>query len=129
MTQLHQFTPEERSRGGHAGTAALRRKREELDKRSLTVWQVVDETQDLSPAALSAAMDGIRAVAEGLSTVVPEDALDLQRIANATEILHRIHRLASGQSTSNNAHASLTDDERAARLARLRGDAPPSPSE
>jgi len=46
--------------------------------------------------------------------------LDAHRLASTAEILHRIGRLASGQSTSNVAHAqAMSEEERRERMAYL----------
>jgi Mg2+ and Co2+ transporter CorA len=116
----YKLTPED-GRKGALAVNEQRRLATELRRRQLAVADaIVDEVSDLSPAALRAVLAITQRVEDELAAIEVSEALDLQRMANTAEILHRIHRLASGQSTSNNAHATLTDEERAARLAQLR---------
>lgn len=79
---------------------------------------MVTELDDVHPAALNAALVAIQRAEQGIGEVPVETTLDVQRLANTAEIIHRISRLASGQSTSNVAHAG--DQDRAERLAALR---------
>jgi hypothetical protein len=102
-------------RGGLARAQRFR----ELRQKSDAVWEIVTELDDVAPAALEATLVFISRAANAVEDVEITSALDLHRVAGAAEILHRISRLASGQSTSNVAHAN-TDDERAARIAELR---------
>lgn len=89
-------------------------------RRADVVSRVVSETEDLAPAALETALALIAKVAEGLPGIEIDDPLAAQRLANTAEIVHRISRLASGQSTANVAHAQLSDEERRERMAQLR---------
>jgi hypothetical protein len=99
--------------------------------KAATVAAVVDEVGDLSPAALSAALDVVTRVARSIEDGLPiENWLDAKRAAEVAETVHRIARLAAGQSTSNIAHAAaLTDEERAERMAYLRSLADQVPAE
>lgn len=74
----------------------------------------------MAPAALAASLALIEKVQNASAELEIEDPLGLQRMANAAEIVHRISRLASGQSTANVAHAQLSDEERRERMAQLR---------
>lgn len=117
------LTHEDRIKGGI--TSAEKRRSEIVRRaaRAQVVDRVVSETEDLAPSALRAALSLIEkaeAAAEGMDV---ENPLDLQRVANAAEIIHRISRLAGGQSTSNVAHANLSDDDRRELMARLRAQA------
>jgi hypothetical protein len=89
-------------------------------RRTEVVDRVVSETEDLAPAALSAALAFVARLEEALPGLDIDDMLSAQRAANTAEIIHRISRLASGQSTANVAHAQLTDEERKERMAHLR---------
>ena len=88
--------------------------------RAQVVDRVVSETEDLAPAALSAALAFVAKLEEALPGLDIDDMLSAQRAANTAEIIHRISRLASDQSTANVAHATLSDDERRDRMAHLR---------
>jgi hypothetical protein len=91
----------------------------ERAERVQLVDRVVTEIDDVAPEGLETALVILRALKEAGGELPIEGWLDAQRAANVSEIVHRISRLASGQSTSNVAHAT-TDDERAARIAELR---------
>lgn len=113
----HRLTAEDGRKGALAKNERVKEQKAELARRAEVVWRVVDETTDLSPAALNAALTLI----ERLSADPDADPLAVLRLANAAEVVHRISRLASGQSTANVAHASMTDEERRERMARLAG--------
>lgn len=100
------------------GGLSRAKKYRELRQKSDQVWQIVTELDDVAPSALEATLVFISRAAEAVEEVEIASALDLHRVAGAAEILHRISRLASGQSTSNVAHAG--DTERAERIAELR---------
>ena len=85
-----------------------------------TVYRVVAEVEDVAPAALETALNAMLRADETMDTVPVDTMLDVKRLAETAEILHRISRLASGQSTANVAHAAMTDDERRDRMAQLR---------
>jgi ABC-type branched-subunit amino acid transport system ATPase component len=104
------------SKGGKASVAKRQALAVERRTRAEVVWRLVDETDDLSPAALAAALMLI----ERLTADPDCDPLAVLRLANAAEIVHRISRLASGQSTANIARRDMTDDERREQMARLR---------
>ena len=91
--------------------------------KAATVATVVDEVGDLSPAALATALEVVTRVAQSLDDGLPIDNwLDAKRASEVAETVHRIARLAAGQSTANVAHATvqLTDEERRERMAQLR---------
>lgn len=124
----HTFTPDETRKGAEKSNALQRQNRAQMRERSLAIHEIVSEAQDLSPESLAGALTVARLIREGSDALPMESWLDAQRAANVAEILHRVHRLASGQSTTNVAHAGpMTDDERRARIAELQG--PPSPTE
>lgn len=123
------FTPETAVEAQKRSAAKRQAKWAAERRRTEVVHRIVTELDDIHPAALDGALRAMTRASDALETVPADDALDVKRIAETAEILHRISRLASGQSTSNVAHAQLSEEERAARLARLRGDAPPSPTE
>jgi len=89
------------------------------------VYKLVSELDDLSPAALRTALTIVRELDRQGGELPIDNWLDAKRAADTAETVHRIHRLAAGQSTANVAHANLTDDERREYLARLRGETPP----
>lgn len=119
MTQpTYTLTPEDGRKGAAATNARRNERKAELARRSEIVWRIVDETEDLSPAALAASLTLI----ERLSVDPDADPLAVLRLANAAEIVHRISRLASNQSTSNSAtQRVLSDEERRELMARMRG--------
>ena len=89
--------------------------------RTEAVWRIADEVDDVAPAALEAALRLIERAAREAEEVEVTSALDLSRVAASAEILHRISRLASGQSTANVAHAGpMSAEERAEAEAYLR---------
>lgn len=114
------FTPETAAEAGQQSGLARRQAIIERAARAQVVDRVVSETEDLAPAALAASLALIEKVQNASAELEIEDPLGLQRMANAAEIVHRISRLASGQSTANVAHAQLTDEERKERMAHLR---------
>lgn len=112
------FTPEN-ARQAQQRSAAVRQERWARERlASETAYRLVTELEDVHPAALSATLSLLRKIEDGTADLDVETWLDAQRAANTAEIAHRISRLASGQSTSNVAHAGDTD--RAARIAELR---------
>ena len=100
-------------------------------ERSEVVYRIVTELDDVHPAALDGALRAITRTADAIDGMEVTDVLDAKRLAETAEILHRISRLASGQSTSNVAHAQLSAEERAQRMAELDAlrQGPPAPSE
>ena len=89
--------------------------------RTEAVWRIADEVDDVAPAALEAALRLIERAAREAEEVEVTSALDLSRVAASAEILHRISRLASGQSTANVAHAGpMSAEERSEAEASLR---------
>jgi type II secretory pathway predicted ATPase ExeA len=110
---------------GRAKALAVRQERVlARQQKAEVVWRIVDETEDLGPAALAAALTLIERLAEDPDA----DPLAVLRLANAAETVHRISRLASNQSTSNVASQKvMSDDERRELLARLRGTAASQP--
>ena len=105
---------------GKASALAKRRRILERAERIQVVDRVVDELDDVSPAALEAALVGLVRGQAALADVPIDNALDAKRVLEAAEIAHRIARLASGQSTSNNLSVSLSAEERAEHMAYLR---------
>ena len=105
---------------GKASALAKRRRILERAERIQVVDRVVDELDDVSPAALEAALVGLTRGQAALADVPIDNALDAKRVLEAAEIAHRIARLASGQSTSNNLSVSLSAEERAEHMAYLR---------
>lgn len=127
----YKFTSEDGRKGALARNAKAETIKRERRAKAEVVWRLVDEADDLAPAALAAALELVNKVSAGVALVDVDDALTLQRLATAAETVHRISRLASGQSTSNVLHGqTLTSDEYAARLAELHErTAPPAPTE
>ena len=116
----HKLTPEDGRKGAHAVNALKRQRRTDLAKRVTVVDAIVSELDDVHPATLRACLSIAKALEDGGADIPIEDWLDAQRAANTAEILHRISRLANGQSTANVAHATMTDEERRERMAQLR---------
>jgi hypothetical protein len=115
----YNFTQSDTLKGAQRGVEVRRQQMAERAVRAEIVYRAVTELDDVAPAALSAVFALIERANAEAETIEVESALDLHRVAGAAEILHRISRLASGQSTSNVAHAT-TDDERAERIRELR---------
>jgi len=112
---------ESRERGRLRSLEVRRQKALERQLKSEVVRRVVDETRDLAPAALETVLELVVQVRDGMANIEVNNPLDATRMANTAEVLYRIARLASGQSTANVAHAkSLSDEERAERIAYLR---------
>jgi hypothetical protein len=113
------------------GSQALVAKRDIARKRTYAVDQIVAgmDAEDIAPAAYRLVMRTMVKLEDELPDVPITSALDAVRIAQAMEIAHKIGRLASGQSTSNVAHATMSDEERRERMAQLgrmaQGDTPP----
>lgn len=122
------FTAEESRKGAAASNAVQAQKRAETDARLLVAHEIVDEMTDLSPAMLRGALHLARLLDAGASDLPLDSWLDAQRASTVMETMHRIHRLASGQSTSNVAHANLSPEERAARTAQLEAMASDTPA-
>ena len=118
----HQLTTEDRRKGAEVVNRRRMAAKVEEARAVEIVRRLVSESEDVAPAALSAALRLIEKVESAAADMEIDDPLSLQRMANAAEIIHRVSRLASGQSTSNTAHAVLTDEERRERMARIRGD-------
>lgn len=101
---------------------ALAVRQANVDRRRLAsevAYRMVTELDDVAPAALSAAFRAMTRAEDEIDNVEVDGTLDVKRLAETAEILHRISRLASGQSTANVAHASLSDDERRERMRQL----------
>jgi len=112
---------ESRERGRLKSLEVRRQKALERQLKSEVVRRVVDETRDLGPAALETVLQLVLQVRDGLDNLPINNTLDAHRMANTAEVLYKIARLASGQSTANVAHAkSLSDEERAERITYLR---------
>lgn len=110
-----------------SATSAARKsvqvRRERAARRGLAsevAYRIVTELDDVAPAALQAALVALQRASDALEEVPVETTLDAKRVAETAEIVHRISRLASGQSTANVAHANMSDEERAERMAYLR---------
>ena len=116
----YQFTNDDAHKGAQRSVEVRREAAARRGQASEVVYRVVTELDDLAPAALSAALAIIHKLEDALPDLEVDDMLSAQRAANTAEIIHRISRLASGQSTANVAHAAMTDDERHARMAQLR---------
>ena len=114
------LTPESRARGIERSAQVRTERMMRRAAASDIAYRVVTELDDVAPAALQAALVAMQRAGEELPGVTVETPLDVKRVAETAEILHRISRLASGQSTANVAHAQLTDEERKERMAHLR---------
>lgn len=111
---------EARKRGREKSLEVRRQKAADRREKAAVVRRVVSETDDLAPAAFRTVLELISQVEEGVATLTPTNALDAHRLAATAEILHKIGRLASGQSTANVAHAqAMTEEERKERMAYL----------
>lgn len=120
--------------GVHSGISRRREILERADKAHL-VTRIIDaaESGDFGTEALIGALEGARTLAEALSTLPVGDYLDATRAAAVTDTLFKLHRLATGQSTSNQLSGTvdaavltsrLADAQ--ARLAELTADTSPS---
>jgi hypothetical protein len=110
-------TTESHRAGGLAKGAKVRAAR----ARAAVVDRIVDgmDAEEIAPAAYRLVMSTMCKLEDELPDVPITSALDAVRIAQAMEIAHKIGRLASGQSTSNVAHATMSDEERRERMAQL----------
>lgn len=116
----YQFTKDDSSRGGKKAAIVLQQRTNDKRRKSVAVHRFVDEIEDLSPALLEASLGIAEKILESAHLVPILTWLDAQRAATTAEILHRISRLASGQSTNNNLTLTITDEERKERMAYLR---------
>lgn len=126
------FTPEDARKGSAAGRAARNAnlaQRGRIQTTATVIAQAVEEGQ-IGTDALQVCATILARADELAATVEADTALDLQRLAETAATLHKIHRLVTGQSTSN--AASITADagdleaRRAALLAQLAPLEPPS---
>ena len=116
------FTPDDQRKGARKGLAqrdANLAERGRIQATATTIARVVEEGQIGSDALAVCAT--ILERADQLASVVEADsALDLQRLAETAATLHKIHRLVTGQSTSNALTASVDAGDIASRKAELR---------
>jgi hypothetical protein len=95
-------------------------------RRTHTVDNIVAgmTAEDIPAAAYDYVLASLARLSEALPDIKVETPLDAVRVATAADLAFRIARLAAGESTANVAHAKvMTDAERHALLARLRGKA------
>jgi hypothetical protein len=116
----HEFTPAELSLGGRNSVAKKQREFAQRALRSEQIARVVSETEDLAPETLAGALAIAEKLRAGIEDIEIDSSLDAVRLANVMEVLHRVSRLASGQSTSNQAVMHMSDEERKERMAYLR---------
>lgn len=117
----HTFTPEETALGGRNGTLARHQKRLEAGARAATIAPLVDAIQQgsIGQAALEATLRMLARLDDAIPNIPVEDSLDADRLARALSEVFKVHRLATGQSTSNAAHATVSADDVASKLAEL----------
>jgi len=114
------LTQADRLKGAKAGGLARNKQRMAAVAKATEIWAVVDELGDVSPAALRVALGIIRQIELEGAQLPIEDWLDAQRATGIAVELHKLHRLASGQSTANVAHAAMSEEERKERMSYLR---------
>lgn len=114
----YQLTREQALKGNRNHTAARQQRNAERAQRRDFVDRVTEavEEGEIGQAALRTALEWTNKL-ETADDIAVETTLDAVRAAAVVETLHKVHRLASGQSTANVAHATLTDEERATRVA------------
>ena len=111
---------EARRRGQQKSLEVRRQKAADRKAKAEVIRRVVSETDDLAPAAFRTVLTIVDQVEQGIFDIEVNNALDAHRLASTAEILHRIGRLATGQSTSNVAHAqAMSEEERRERMAYL----------
>lgn len=127
----HTLTSEDSRKGAQVVNANLHQARLQTYERGRLLDQVTQsiETGDIGTAAYQTALDVIQAVQDRAATGLPlDESIDIYRAAQVAETIFKIHRLATGQSTSNAAHATVDPVELQARLAALQpaptGDTP-----
>ena len=109
-----------RRRGQQKSLEVRRQKAADRKAKAEVIRRVVSETDDLAPAAFRTVLSIVDQVEQGMDVLQVNTPLDAHRLASTAEILHRIGRLASGQSTSNVAHAqAMSEEERRERMAYL----------
>ena len=116
----HAFTSENAAAAAYRSAEVRRQKRDDKRERSEQVARIVDtlDRAHLGPFTLMAALKLAEAAVSGDITV-PQNARERKTLAETAEILHRIGRLETDQSTANVAHATMDDASRAARLVEI----------
>lgn len=117
----HTFTPEESALGGQRGAATRHQQTLERTTRAYRIANLVDQVDQgsIGQSALETAFDAILRLEQELPSVPVNDTLDVYRLGQVADALFKIHRLATGQSTSNAAHATVDPVELQARLSAL----------
>lgn len=116
------FTHDEASRGAQASNAIQETNRRQLYRNRHDAYQLVKavELGEIGQAAYETALQVIEAIATRAELGLPlDESIDIYRAAQVAETIFKIHRLATGQSTSNNAHAAVSADDVASKLAEL----------
>lgn len=117
------FTPEECSKGGIQAAENRRiRIAQQVERRQIIDDMIAAwETGEIGTAALASAQELLARLMEGIGDSEIRTSLDVERYARAADLLFKMHRLATGQSTSNTAslHGNLDAESLAARRAEL----------
>ncbi len=125
MTQAHVFTPDEMSRGGKRGAETRNRQALERARTGTFVHNIATEieTGSIGRKVYEVALRAATRIDQSLDDFPIDESIDVYRLGQVLEVLHKIYRLETGQSTSNAAHASIEpgqlDAQRVALLARL----------
>ena len=116
----YRLTPDKAKEAQARSVASRRKNREDAALRRQQIERMAQELDhsQVGPVTLAAAFKLAIICATG-EVPVPKDALERKRLAETAEILHRIARLELGESTSNIAHATASNEERTEQLAQL----------
>ena len=117
----HSFTPEESSKGGRNAAVARRERIAEQIERRAVIDSIIEtwETGEIGTTAVAAAQEILARLLGGLDGSEIRTSLDVERYARAADLLFKMHRLATGQSTSNAASLAVDATELAARREAL----------
>lgn len=123
----YELTQEDRSRGGRRSGESRVLKALTQRKAAQVMWEVLDRVpaEELPEYFTSGAVGLVELVRCG-ELMPPESATDVLKYVEAADKLHKMGRLAAGQSTSNSAHLDVAN---AAELLRARAaqlDTPPT---
>lgn len=115
------FTPEDSRKGAQVAKQRHDERIAATAARRAFVDKLTDACKqgDIGQVTLTAAMDIVHRLLNGLDDVPIESSLDVARLTQAAEVLYKVWRLETGQSTSNQLTASVDADLVAQRLAEL----------
>lgn len=115
------LTNEQRAKGTEVSQRVRQERIAERAQRQEVVNLVTDwaDRENLSLAAMQAALTAIQRGSQALNDVPLETALDVLRSAEAARIWHSLMRLEMGESTSNVATSNVDKAELLARLGRI----------